>query len=100
MIRRKNISREERAGRVHWGWSPKWGSHQPLRWLLSLSTSPSGAAYSLGCTALCAAAPLSLWTNSLCLLRAFLLLHHFGLHLALTLTLFLLCLTQLPTVNC
>lgn len=33
-----------------------------------------------------------LWTNFLCLVRAFLLLHHFGLHLTLTLTLFLLCL--------
>ena len=34
-----------------------------------------------------------LWGPTLCLLSAFLLLHHFGLHLALTLTLFLLCLS-------
>lgn len=57
----------------------------------SLSTSPPGAACSHA--ALRSAAPWSLGTNSLCLLRAFLLLHHFGLHVALTPTLFLLCLS-------
>lgn len=85
------ILREGRAGRRHGGWSLEQGSHQPLRRLLSLSTSPRGRALSQrhcspgGCS-------IASVTNSLCLLRAFLLLHHFALHVALTLTLFLLCL--------
>lgn len=64
---------------MSWGRSGKWGRHWSLKPQLPVSTAPSGAAGPPGCEAVCAAAPLSLWTSSLRLLRDFSAPPSFGL---------------------